>query len=145
MEKGYRYYGTDLTMRETPLEGGMSRFVAWEKPDFVGKAPLVERREAGPPAFRLRSVTITDPASGASDADWLPVYGGEAVRVGGEVVGRLRSVAYGHSLRRMLGYVYLPTDLALGDEVEIEVFGRTARGTVSPDALVDPGGERMRA
>ena len=145
VEKGYRYYGTDLTMRETPLEAGMTRFVAWEKPDFVGRASLVERREAGPPAMRLRSVTITDPASGASDADWLPVYGGEAVRVGGEVVGRLRSVAYGHSLRRMVGYVYLPTDLALGDEVEIEVFGRTVRGTVSPDALVDPGGERMRA
>lgn len=145
MEKGYRYYGTDLTMRETPLEAGLSRFVAWDKPDFVGRSALVARREAGPPAVRLRSVTISDPASGASDAAWLPVYGGEAVRVGGNVVGRLRSVAYGHSLRRMVGYVYLPTHLAVGEEVEIEVFGRIVRGTVSPDALVDPGGERMRA
>jgi 4-methylaminobutanoate oxidase (formaldehyde-forming) len=145
MEKGYRYYGTDLTMRETPLEAGLSRLVAWDKPDFVGKVALVARRDAGQPAMRLRSVTLSDPAPGASDTDWLPVYGGEAVRAGGDVLGRLRSVAYGHSLRRMVGYVYLPTHLAVGEEVEIEVFGRIVRGTVSPDALVDPGGERMRA
>jgi len=145
IEKGYRYYGIDLTMRETPLEAGLSRFVAWDKPDFVGKEALVARREAGPPAMRLRSVTISDRAADAADADWLPVYGGEAVRVGGEVVSRLRSVTYGHSLRRMVGYVYLPTHLTVGDEVEIEVFGRIVRGTVSPDVLVDPGGERMRA
>ena len=37
-----------------------------------------------------------------------PVYGGEAVRLDGEVVGRLRSVAYGPSVERSVGYAYLP-------------------------------------
>ena len=144
IEKGYRYYGTDLTMRETPLEAGLARFVAWDKPEFEGRGALVAHREAGPPAVRLRSVVIGEPASVGPDAAWLPVYGGEAVRVAGEVVGRLRSVAYGHTLRRVIGYVYLPAHLAEGSEIEIEVLGRTVRGTVVPDALVDPGGERMR-
>ena len=94
--------------------------------------------------MRIGILTISDRAADAADADWLPVYGGEAVRVGGEVVSRLRSVTYGHSLRRMVGYVYLPTHLAEGSEVEIEVLGRAVRGIVVPDALVDPGGQRMR-
>ena len=144
MEKGYRYYGTDLTMRDTPLEAGLGRLVAWDKPEFEGRAALLALREAGPPSVRLRSVVITDPAPDASADAWLPVYGGEAVRIDGEVVGRLRSVAYGHTLRRMIGYVYLPTHLAQGSEVEIEVLGRAVRGSVVPDALVDPSGKRMR-
>ena len=144
IEKGYRYYGTDLTMRETPLEAGLGRFVAWGKPDFEGRAALSERREAGLPAVRLRSVLIGEAASLPSEEAWLPVYGGEAVRISDQVVGRLRSVAYGHTLRRMVGYVYLPMPLAEGSGVEIEVLGQAVRGTVVPDALVDPGGERMR-
>lgn len=144
MEKGYRYYGTDLTMRETPLEAGMSRLVAWDKPEFEGRVALLARRDAGPPPVRLRSVIVTDPDGDGPEDAWLPLYGGEAVRVGGEVVGRLRSVAYGHTLRRVIGYVYLPTHLAQGSQVEIDVLGRTNRGLVVQDALVDPSGQKMR-
>ncbi|MEP7040864.1 MAG: FAD-dependent oxidoreductase [Chloroflexota bacterium] len=144
MEKGYRYYGTDLTAAETPLEAGMGRFVAWAKPDFVGREALVAQREAGPPARRLRTVILGDPALAASDDAWLPAYGGEAVRIGGETVGRLRSVAFGHTLRRMIGYAYLPVPLAEGSEVEMDVLGHAVRGIVAPDAVVDPHGDRMR-
>jgi len=145
MEKGYRYYGVDLTMQENPLEAGMERFIAWDKPDFLGRAELLARREAGPPATRLRTITIGEADARESDDGWLPVYGGEAVRVGGEVVGRLRSVAFGYTMRGMVGYAYLPREAAVGSEVEVEVLGRLLRARVHPDALVDPGGERMRA
>lgn len=145
MEKGYRYYGVDLTMQESPLEAGLQRFVAWDKPGFEGRAALLSRRDAAPPATRLRTVVL-DPDSSIGSADgWVPVYGGEAVRRGGVVVGRLRSVAYGYTMRRMLGYTYLPRDTADGSTLEVEVLGRDVRATVSADVLVDPGGERMRA
>jgi hypothetical protein len=45
----------------------------------------------------------------------------------------------------MIGYVYLPGHLAEGSEVHVEVLGRDVRGTVGPDAVIDPGGERLRA
>ena len=39
-----------------------------------------------------------------------PIYGGEAVRVDGEVVGRLRSAAFGPTVGRTIGTTYLPAD-----------------------------------
>ena len=55
----------------------------------------------GRPARRLLTVFI-----GEDDA-WRPIYGGEAVRADGRVVGRLRSVAYGPCVNRMIATVYL--------------------------------------
>jgi glycine cleavage system aminomethyltransferase T len=99
----------------------------------------------GPPAIRLRTIILGADAMPETQDGWLPVYGGEAVLVGGRVAGRLRSAAFGYTMRRMLGYVYLPRHLAEGSEVSVDVLGQVVRGTVGPDALIDPGGERMRA
>jgi 4-methylaminobutanoate oxidase (formaldehyde-forming) len=142
MEKGYRYFGTDLSMSETPLEAGLERMVAWDKGSFIGSDALAARRANGPPAVRLRTIVL-DPDAGARDG-WLPVYGGEAVRVDGAVVGRLRSVAVGHTVQRTIGYVYLPHHLGEGSAVEIDVFAERVGAVIAPDAVVDPAGERMR-
>ena len=90
MEKGYRYFGTDLTMLDTPDEAGLGAFVRLEAGPFIGRDALVAARASHPdgPERRLRTVLV-------GDADYLPIYGGEAVRHEGAVIGRLRSVAYG--------------------------------------------------
>ena len=111
MEKGYRYYGTDLTMLDTPDEAGLGRFVRLEKGPFIGRDALdTARRHAtgvgGEPARRLITVFIGE------DDEWRPVYGGEAVRVDGRVVGRLRSVAYGPCLGRTIATVYRGREVA---------------------------------
>ena len=140
MEKGYRYYGTDLTMLDTPDEAGLGRLVAVEKGDFIGRAAVLERRAAGPPVKRIRTVVI-----GGDVADYLPVYGGEAVRdADGEVVGRLRSAAYGFTVLRTVAYVYLPSHLGEGAELSVDVFGDRVPARVVADAVVDPSGDRMR-
>jgi 4-methylaminobutanoate oxidase (formaldehyde-forming) len=142
LEKGYRYFGAELTPRETPFEAGMGRFVRLEKPGgFFGREALVARRnaqqgqEAG--GRRLRTLTI-------GGSDWLPIYGGEAVRIDGDVVGRLRSAAFGYTVGRTIGTAYLPARLADGALVEIDVFAERIGGEVAPDVLVDPSGSRMR-
>ncbi|HEY2917234.1 MAG TPA: glycine cleavage T C-terminal barrel domain-containing protein, partial [Candidatus Limnocylindrales bacterium] len=89
------------------------------------------------PARRLRTVTI-------GGSDWLPIYGGEAVRIGGEVVSRLRSAAFGYTVERTVGTAYLPDDVPPGTAVEIDVFADRVTGEVAADVLVDPGGARMR-
>jgi 4-methylaminobutanoate oxidase (formaldehyde-forming) len=132
LEKGFRYYGTDLTMLDSPVEAGMLRFVDFEKGEFTGRQALVERRDAGTPATRLRTIVI------GADVAWQPVYGGEAVRFDGETVGRLRSAGYGHTVARTLGYVYLPAHLGEGSEVEVDIFAERVSAVVVPDAVV-PG------
>ena len=82
LEKGYRYFGTDLTAGDTPYEAGLGFCVALEKGEFNGRSALAEAGER--PARRLRTLLVGSDRS-------LPMYGGEAVRASGEVVGRLRS------------------------------------------------------
>ena len=139
MEKGYRYYSTDLTMLETPFEAGLGAFVALDKGPFVGRDALRARLEREPdgPSQRLRTVLV-------GGADYVPVYGGEAVRSGGRVVGRLRSVAYGSTVSRTIGYVYLPSRLEEGAQLLVDVFDEQVPAVIAADVMYDPRGFRMR-
>jgi glycine cleavage system aminomethyltransferase T/glycine/D-amino acid oxidase-like deaminating enzyme len=145
LEKGYRYYGAELTAQETPFEAGLGPFVRLAKTDFIGRSALLASREQDKSGERnerserrLRTVVI-------GGSDWLPIYGGEAVRIGGEVVGRLRSAAFGHTVGRTVGTVYLAASIVEGAPIEIDVFDGRVGGTVAPDVLHDPTGARMRA
>lgn len=143
MEKGYRYFGTDMTMLDTPFEAGLGAFVRLDRGGaFVGRDALVAARNAehapGAARRRLRTILIGD-----SDA-WLPIYGGEAVRQDGSVVVRVRSVAYGPATAHMIGYVYGGAELAEGSSLTVDTFDAQIPATVVPDVLWDPAGERMR-
>jgi glycine cleavage system aminomethyltransferase T len=139
MEKGYRYYGTDMTMQETPYEAGSGVFVHLDKGEFVGRAALQAERErrSDPAARRLWTLRL-------GEDEWQPVYGGEAVRQDGVVIGRLRSVAYGPTVPAMIGYAYGPQTFAEGQTLTVDVFGEHLPATIGPDVLVDPSGARMR-
>src|SRR5204862_2675120 len=106
MEIGYRYYGTDMGLLDNPYEAGLGFCVHREK------WPSIKREITR----RLRTLAI-------GGADYLTVYGGEAVHSGGSVVGRVRSCGYGFTVRRNLAYSYLPVELKPGATVEVEVFG----------------------
>ncbi|HET7420361.1 MAG TPA: FAD-dependent oxidoreductase [Candidatus Dormibacteraeota bacterium] len=121
MEKGYRYYGTDMGLLDTPFEAGLGFAVHRDKwPDIP--------REV---ARRLRTLAV-------GGEDYVPIYGGEAVLSDGDVVGRLRSCAYGFTVKRNLAYSYLPMHLKPGAEVEVEVFGQHVPATVMRDRILEP-------
>ena len=136
MEKGYRYYGTDLTPGDTPDEAGLAFCVDVEKA-FTGREALLARR-AAPLTRRIRTLLV-------GGERYLTVYGGEAVHADGEVVGRLRSAAYGFTIGRNLAYAYLPAAIGPGDRVAVEVFGELVEAEVADDVQYDPRHERVRA
>ena len=136
LERGYRSFGSDLTASDTPDEAGLA-FCADVSKGFIGREALLAGRSAGP-AKLLRTLFI-------GDEDYLTVYGGEAVRAGDEVVGRLRSCAYGFTVGRNLGLAYLPPAWGPGDRVQVEVFGDLVPAEVAEDVLVDPEGKRVRS
>jgi 4-methylaminobutanoate oxidase (formaldehyde-forming) len=137
IEKGYRYLGSDLTADDTPLEAGLDAFVAHDGRDFVGRDALLAQRARGIER-RLRTLLV-------GGADPLTIYGGEAVLAGGEVVGRLRSCAYGYTVRRTVGLAYLPITIGEGADVQVEVFGDRIPAEVAPDVLYDPDRRRIAA
>ena len=135
MEKGYRYLGTDLTGGDTPFEAGLGFCVARDKGEFNGRAALEEKDE---PARRLRTLLV-------GTEEYRPVYGGEAVHMGGEVAGRIRSAAYGFTVGRNVAFAYLPGEVEEGDEAKVEIFGELVPATVAADVLYDPANERILA
>jgi glycine/D-amino acid oxidase-like deaminating enzyme/glycine cleavage system aminomethyltransferase T len=119
IEKGYRYFGTDLTASDTPFDSGLGFAVA------EGKHPELDRD----PPTRLRTLLV-------GGDEYLPVYGGEAVHRDGEVVGRVRSAAYGFTVRRNVALAKLPAGLGVGDEVEVDVLGELVPAVVAPTDLL---------
>jgi 4-methylaminobutanoate oxidase (formaldehyde-forming) len=136
MEKGYRYMGTDISAGDTPYDAGLGFGVALDKGEFNGREALAEAAERGRTRALCTLVVGGD--------DYLPLYGGEAVRVDGRTVGRARSCAYGFTVRRNIAYAYLPADLADRVAVEVEVLGAPVAAEVAADVLYDPEHLRVR-
>jgi glycine cleavage system aminomethyltransferase T len=66
------------------------------------------------------------------------------VRIDGAVAGRVRSAAYGFTVRRMVALAGVPPDLVEGARVTVDVLGEPAGAVVAPDALYDPENARIR-
>ena len=133
MEKGYRYMGTDLTAGDTPYEAGLGFCVALDKGDFNGREALAAATE---PTRRLQTLLV-------GGEEYRCLYGGEAVHAGGEVVSRVRSCAYGFTVKGNIAYAYLPAAAAAGD-YEVEVLGELVPARLVQDVLYDPSHERIR-
>jgi 4-methylaminobutanoate oxidase (formaldehyde-forming) len=133
IEKGMRYLGSDLTADDSPFEAGLDRFVAIERRDFLGRDALLRRMDAGI-RRRLRTLLVGEGSA------YVRLYGGEAVLAGGEVVGRVRSCAYGFTVERNVALAYLPSALGPGDQVFVDVFGEPVPASVAADVLVGARG-----
>ncbi len=128
MEKGYRYYGTDLTLLDNPFEAGLGFCVRLDKGAFNGREALTRAKDEGIKR-RLRTLVV-------GGAEYLTLYGGEAVHAGDRVVGRVRSCAYGFVAHVNIAYSYLPVEMTAGAEVEVEIFGERVPARVTNDSVV---------
>jgi len=139
LEKGYRYWSTDLTPAENPYEAGLGFCVRLQKGDFIGRDALLRIKAEGVQR-KLCTIFLTTPLPDDTD-----LYGGEAVYAGGRVIGRLRSAGWGYTVAKHIGLVYLPRALApVGTPLEVEAFGARFAAQVAPDVLYDPAGARLR-
>ncbi|MYW93247.1 FAD-dependent oxidoreductase [Amycolatopsis rubida] len=135
LEKGYRLWGTDMTTEHDPYEAGVGFAVRPAKGEFAGRA-AIEGRSEEVSARRLRCLTVDDGRT--------VVLGKEPVFVDGAAAGYVTSAAYGYTIGRPIAYAWLPGSVEIGDQVEIEYFGRRVAATVAAEPLVDPGMERIR-
>lgn len=138
LEKGYRTWKGELSTDYTILEGGMGRFVKWEKPNFVGKAAMEKEQDAG---IKKKFVTLLVDA-GKYDAPYM-----STIWHNGEIVGETTSGGWGHRINRSIALGMLRVDLAeAGTEIEVEMFGDRYKAVVQEDQpLWDPKNERVRS
>ena len=136
VEKSYRVWASDLTAETTPDEAGLAFCVRIDKPGgFEGREALLAARESGL-TQRMRAVVLADPAR--------VVLGGEPVRIGREVVGRVASGGFGYSVSESIAFAYLPAELGPGTVVDVEMFGVRVPGAVHEEPRFDPAQDRVR-
>ncbi|RUW31630.1 MAG: FAD-dependent oxidoreductase [Mesorhizobium sp.] len=139
LEKGYRTWKGDLSTDYSILQGGLERFVKWDKPDFRGKAALLNEKQQG---VKKRFVTLVVENPGDCDAPYMSTLWHD-----GRIVGETTSGGWGHRVGKSIALGMLRTDLTEpGTAVEVEIFGDRFKAVVQKDEpLWDPKNERLRA
>jgi 4-methylaminobutanoate oxidase (formaldehyde-forming) len=144
IEKAYRHWGHDMTDEDDLFQAGLSFTAAWDKPGgFIGREALLRRRETGP-SRRLAVFTV-------DDSEPLLLHN-EPIWRDGDLVGRISSGMFGHTIGRSVGLGYVRREdgpvtaewLAAG-VYEIEVANERFAGRASFRAPYDPRNERIRA
>src|SRR5690606_17004021 len=133
-EKGYRAWGHDLSPDDTPLEAGLGFAVKLDKGDFIGREALLRQREAG---LTRRMVVLT-----LEDPEALPFHD-EPVYRAGELVGRVTSAAYGHSLGCAVAFAYVAAGQGLSGTYDIDIAGRRFSARVHLRPPYDPQGAKL--
>ena len=133
LEKGYRAWGLDLTDQDTPLEAGLGFAVAFDKGvDFIGRDALLRQRDAGLER-RLAMFVLDDPEP--------YILGNEPVYREGEVVGRITSGFFGHTVGRSVGMGYVRVEPGAGPiasgsyELEMSTERFPATASLRPGSL----------
>jgi dimethylglycine dehydrogenase len=136
LEKGFGTWFREFRPIYTPWEAGLDRFVAVQKPDFIGREATMRTREQEP---RYKLVTMT------VDADDADAIGDEPILRDGEVAGWVTSGGYAHHAQKSvaMGYVKIET-FDPEAAYEIEIIGEPRPARIQPEPLFDPKGERMR-
>ncbi|WP_400083685.1 FAD-dependent oxidoreductase [Yoonia sp. R78084] len=140
LEKGYRAWKGDLSTDYSLLEGGLERFIKFDKPqDFTGKAALLAEKQAG---VKKRFVTLTLDEPGPADAPYM-----STIWVGDEVAGETTSGGWGYRVDKSIALGMLRADAAVpGAKVHVDIYGERYIATIQEDLpLWDPENSRIRA
>lgn len=139
LEKGFRHWGHDIGPTVTPIEAGLGWCIDWSH-DFVGKAALLDQRDAGP-SRRLILMEIADRPLMLHD---------EPVFEAGRHVGFTTSGGLGP--RTGLSLALAMVNITPGEtpaetnarRFEVAVAGKLYAATPLRDVPFDPTHERMR-
>ena len=135
LEKGYGAFLREFRPDYTPMESGLDRFVAYDKPDFIGReAALADRARA--PSRRLVPLVV--------DTD-VEVVGYESILKDGAPVGQVTSGGYAHWAGHSLAMGYVAAEHAIdGAGFEIRIFEQIRPARIRLAPFFDANGGRQR-
>jgi aminomethyltransferase len=162
IEKSLPLYGPDISEEYTPFHVGLSRWIRFEKRDFIGREALLRIQDLGlekrwvgltleseVPAVlgdkvfsvgdvaTFREMMETGAEAGEYEDEFLP---------GERQVGRVTSSAMGHTVGKMLAMAYVDTAHSWpGNNLLVEINGRPIPAKVAPTPFFDPENARVRA
>jgi dimethylglycine dehydrogenase len=137
LEKSYRNIWRDINGEYSAWEGGLDRFIALDKADFVGREALMRQKEAGPPR-RLVTLRVDAPED-------IEAMGNESLFSDGALVGRITSANHAHTLGLNIALAYVAAaHSAVGSELQLRILDKQTTASVIADSPYDPRAERSR-
>ncbi|MGA1145726.1 MAG: glycine cleavage system aminomethyltransferase GcvT [Candidatus Nanopelagicales bacterium] len=128
-EMGYPLHGQDISPTVSPVEAGLGWALGWDKPAFLGKATLVTQREQGP-TRRLRGLQ--------SEGRAIPRAHMQVTDAEGRVLGEVTSGTFSPTLRIGIALALLDSTVQGGDEVMVDIRGRSMPFMVAKPPFVPP-------
>jgi aminomethyltransferase len=122
LEAGMPLYGHELNLEITPIHAGLSRVVAFDKSDFVGKSALTElSKKIDRKLIGIELETRRIARAGFS-----------LVVSNGTVVGQVTSGAFSPSLGKSIAMAYLDANVDIGtSKISVDI-----RGNIEPAKVV---------
>jgi dimethylglycine dehydrogenase len=138
LEKAYGSWAREYRPIYSPVEAGLERFVALDKPTgFIGRdAARAAHRDGG--RYRLRCFVV--------DVDRADVIGDEPVWHGESVRGWVTSGGYAHNAGASVAMAYVDKEIAADESAAwtVEILGQRQSARLQLLPLFDPDGSRMR-
>ncbi|AXJ00592.1 aminomethyltransferase [Cyclonatronum proteinivorum] len=129
LEMGYALYGNDITQDTHPLEAGLGWITKFAKGDFVGKAALLDAKEAGISRRLVGFIT--------ENKRDIPRNGYRILDAEGAEIGFVTSGTQSVTEVKGIGMGYVKTDFAANDTpIFIEIRGKAVPATVSKSPFV---------
>ena len=138
MEKAYKGWGAELTNEITPVEAGIERFFAHQKPAFTGREATLAVQKAG---ITQKLVYLVVDSGDCDIAGGEPVFAPKT----DHPIGVTTSGGYGHSTGKSLGFAYIKTQYAQpGANLSVQLLDKTRAAVVTAEAVWDPENKRLK-
>jgi aminomethyltransferase len=126
-EMGYPLHGHELSLEISPVQASAGWAIGWKKEDFRGAAVLRSQREAGL-VRTLRALKSNDRG--------IPRAGMQVLNSEGVEIGVVTSGTFSPSLKVGIALALLNPEFEIGDQVSIDIRGRTSSATITTLPLV---------
>ncbi len=134
-EKGFIFFGYEVTEMNNPYECGLEKWIRFDKPKFLGKQPLTKLSADGPKR-KLVGLELSDDE---------PTPASQPVEVEGEKVGETVAGFRGLTVGKNLAWAFVKTDKAKeGSQVTVDMKGKKKPARIVDVRYYDPKGDRMR-
>ena len=128
-EVGLPLYGDELSDEISPVMAGLSMFVKFDKPEFIGREALLKQKTEGT-AKKLVGIELHDKA--------IPRHGYTVLNMDGEPIGEVTTGYHGISVDKSVCMALIDTAYAkLGNDVQIQIRKKVFPGTVVKKRFYD--------
>ena len=128
LDKFFGSWMSEFSPDYTAGETGLDRFIAWSKPDFIGRTAAMFERQNG---VKRKLVAFEVETEDVDAVAYAPVW------IDGRVEGFCTSGGFSHFTQKSVALALIPRELAKsGIGAEIEIFGKLYKARILEKILL---------